>query len=115
MMMPAHRVHAPVQQLPKVERNDTDVLQVITEVPFDADPVGGTKKKKKRRRKKIKRETANLRFNKEFKRIHHLRLNGSCQGIIIICDWSAYTSHPHVAKKDGGSDFQAQLELSTEL
>jgi hypothetical protein len=83
MMMPPHRVHAPVQQLFNVERNDTNVLEVITEIPFDADPGGDTKKKYA---KKIKSETTDLRFNKEFKRIHHLRLNGSFQGIIIIYD-----------------------------
>jgi hypothetical protein len=49
MMMPPHRVHAPVQQLFNVERNDTNVLEVITEIPFDADPGGDTKKNTQRK------------------------------------------------------------------
>ena len=64
MMMPPHRVHAPVQQLFNIERNDTNVLEVITEIPFDADPGGDTKKIRKENKKRDDRSSIQQRIQK---------------------------------------------------
>lgn len=54
MMMPRRIVYTRTRPttLPNVERNDTNVLQVITEVPFDADPGGGNQKEEKKKKRR---------------------------------------------------------------